>query len=131
MVLVRVIPIKISNGFNNLIYYSMVDHVKVSGQMFVQRTQGTLRDIYKIGHVLGEGAFGEVRLCTHRETKEKRAVKVLKKDDMKKRGLDSPDRADALAMTFAGPSEVSAFYDAANDDETEVIEVGRSGTTGY
>ena len=58
-------------------------------------------------------------------------IQLEKKDDMKKRGLDSPDRADALAMTFAGPSEVSAFYDAANDDETEVIEVGRSGTTGY
>lgn len=34
--------------------------------------------------MLGEGAFGEVRLCTHRETKEKRAVKVLKKENMDK-----------------------------------------------
>merc|ERR1712166_1224204 len=58
--------------------------VKIGGTMFVQKTQGTLRDIYKIGHVLGEGAFGEVRLCTHRETKEKRAVKVLKKENMDK-----------------------------------------------
>jgi calcium-dependent protein kinase len=52
--------------------------------MFVQKSAGTLRDIYKIGHVLGEGAFGEVRLCTHRDTKEKRAVKVLKKENMDK-----------------------------------------------
>jgi calcium-dependent protein kinase len=58
------------------------DAVKVNTQMFVQKTTGTLRDIYKIGKVLGEGAFGEVRLCTHRETKEKRAVKVLKKENM-------------------------------------------------
>ena len=50
--------------------------------MFVQKSEGTLRDAYKIGKVLGEGAFGEVRLCTHRETKEKRAVKVLKKENM-------------------------------------------------
>jgi len=50
--------------------------------MFVNKTSGTLRDIYKIGKVLGEGAFGEVRLCTHRDTKEKRAVKVLKKENM-------------------------------------------------
>lgn len=83
----------------------MVDQApKVSGQMFVQKTQGTLRDVYKIGSVLGEGAFGEVRLCTHRETKEKRAVKVLKKENMDKqeqmtlmneintlRGLDHPN----------------------------------------
>jgi calcium-dependent protein kinase len=62
----------------------MVDQhsVKIGSKMFVAKTEGTLRDIYKIGKVLGEGAFGEVRLCTHRETKEKRAVKVLKKENM-------------------------------------------------
>ena len=62
----------------------MVDqhNVKIGSKMFVAKTEGTLRDIYKIGKVLGEGAFGEVRLCTHRETKEKRAVKVLKKENM-------------------------------------------------
>lgn len=62
----------------------MVDQhaVKLSNNMFVQKSEGTLRDTYKIGKVLGEGAFGEVRLCTHRETKEKRAVKVLKKENM-------------------------------------------------
>jgi len=62
----------------------MVDNngVKVNSHMFVNKQDGTLRDVYKIGKVLGEGAFGEVRLCTHRETGEKRAVKVLKKDAM-------------------------------------------------
>ena len=50
--------------------------------MFVAKHEGTLRDQYKIGKVLGEGAFGEVRLCTHRVTNEKRAVKVLKKENM-------------------------------------------------
>jgi calcium-dependent protein kinase len=59
----------------------MVD-VKVQSTMFVKKGDGTLRDAYKIGKVLGEGAFGEVRLCTNRETGEKRAVKVLKKDQM-------------------------------------------------
>jgi calcium-dependent protein kinase len=56
--------------------------VKVQSNMFVTKGDGTLRDSYKIGKVLGEGAFGEVRLCTQRETGEKRAVKVLKKDAM-------------------------------------------------
>jgi serine/threonine protein kinase len=58
--------------------------VKVSSQMFVLKGEGTLRDVYKIGKVLGEGAFGEVRLCTHRVSKEKRAVKLLKKEAMDK-----------------------------------------------
>lgn len=49
-----------------------------------------IRDDYLIGKVLGTGtyyitltpyvgAFGEVRLCTHRKTGAKRAVKIIKK----------------------------------------------------
>ena len=70
----------------------MVDNkteVKVSSQMFVLKGEGTLRDVYKIGKVLGEGAFGEVRLCTHRQSKEKRAVKLLKKEAMDKAEQES------------------------------------------
>ena len=66
----------------------MVD-VKVKGNMFITKGDGTLRDTYKIGKVLGEGAFGEVRLCTHRESGEKRAVKVLKKVDMEQEEIDA------------------------------------------
>ena len=53
---------------------------KLSHKMFVQEGVGLFRSNYKIGKVLGEGAYGEVRQCTHRESKQKRAVKVLKKD---------------------------------------------------
>jgi len=70
----------------------MVDNkteVKISAEMFVSKGEGTLRDVYKIGKVLGEGAFGEVRLCTHRQSKEKRAVKVLKKENMDKAEQES------------------------------------------
>ena len=66
----------------------MVD-VKVDSTMFVKKGDGTLRDSYKIGKVLGEGAFGEVRLCTNRETGEKRAVKVLKKTEMDQDEIDA------------------------------------------
>jgi len=41
-----------------------------------------LRDFYRIGKVLGNGAFGEVRMCVHRETAAQRAVKVLRKSHM-------------------------------------------------
>ena len=39
---------------------------------------GGLRDFKKI-KPLGQGSFGHVLLCEHKDTKEKRAVKVLKK----------------------------------------------------
>ena len=34
-------------------------------------------DDYDLGHTLGEGSFGSVRLCTHRASGKKYAVKVI------------------------------------------------------
>ena len=65
-------------------------HQGVRASDFVGRTQGKLRDHYRIGKVLGTGAFGEVRMCVHRESGAQRAVKVLRKshmDDDEKRML--------------------------------------------
>jgi len=65
-------------------------HAGVRASDFVGRTQGKLRDHYRIGKVLGTGAFGEVRMCVHRESGAQRAVKVLRKshmDDDEKRML--------------------------------------------
>lgn len=55
-----------------------------------------------------------------------------KKEDMKKRGLSSPDAADAVAMTFANPAEIAHFYDADNDDDEwdDHLE-GKNMVTGY
>jgi serine/threonine protein kinase len=74
-------------------------HVKVSD--FVIQNAGKLRDYYRIGKMLGSGkthcflqlltnvvvflslgAFGEVRMCVHRDTGAQRAVKVLRKSHM-------------------------------------------------
>ena len=49
---------------------------------FVKRVTGNLKDYYKIGKMLGSGAFGEVHICTRKETGEERAVKVLRKSRM-------------------------------------------------
>lgn len=59
---------------------------------FVFQNAGKLRDYYRIGKMLGSGmsptldpllgAFGEVRMCVHRETGSQRAVKVLRKSHM-------------------------------------------------
>lgn len=49
----------------------------------------------------------------------KDAIRLEKKSDMKKRGLDSPDRADGLALTFA--------YDVMGSDHTGVLKTGGKG----
>lgn len=50
----------------------------------------------------------------------KDAIALEKKSDMAKRGLSSPDRADALALTFA--------YDVIETDHTEVLRPGVMGS---
>ena len=59
-----------------------MENVKVSSKDFVTQHAGKLRDHYRIGKMLGSGAFGEVRVCVHRESGAQRAVKVLRKSHM-------------------------------------------------
>jgi len=67
-----------------------MEKTSISSSMFIGKQEGKLRDYYRIGKVLGQGAFGEVRMCIHRESSAQRAVKVLRKshmDDDEKRML--------------------------------------------
>jgi len=56
------------------------NEITLSKKTFVSiHNAENIRDDYLIGKILGSGAFGEVRLCTHRKTGAKRAVKIIKK----------------------------------------------------
>ena len=39
-----------------------------------------IKDRYKIGRVLGEGSFGQVRIALHRQADIKCAIKIIRKD---------------------------------------------------
>ena len=39
-----------------------------------------MKERYKIGKVLGEGSFGQVRIAEHRQAKVKCAIKIIKKN---------------------------------------------------
>jgi hypothetical protein len=43
-------------------------NITISASTFVAQNSGKLRDYYRIGKMLGSGAFGEVRMCVHRDT---------------------------------------------------------------
>ena len=58
------------------------DSISFSAANFVHINEGNLREHYRIGKMLGSGAFGEVRMCVHRESGAQRAVKVLRKNHM-------------------------------------------------
>lgn len=49
---------------------------------FVCHRAGQLREHYEIKETLGQGAFGEVARCIHKESGELRAVKMVRKDQL-------------------------------------------------
>ena len=44
------------------------------------KNKDDIRKDYTVNDILGSGAFGEVRKCTHKKTGAQRAVKIIKKD---------------------------------------------------
>lgn len=60
---------------------------------------------------------------------ENQAIQLEKKEHMKKRGLASPDLADALALTFAYPVGAAGFDDDAFEGAGH--DAGRSAVSGY
>ena len=56
---------------------------RITGGDFVTEKKGKLRDTYRIGKKLGDGAFGSVRKITHRGTGEIRAVKTIHKKSLR------------------------------------------------
>lgn len=60
-----------------------MDSLRVTQADFVVEKTGALRDLYRIGSKLGDGAYGSVRKITHRVTGEERAVKVIHKKTLR------------------------------------------------
>eukprot|EP00897_Mesotaenium_endlicherianum_P004258 jgi/Mesen1/3860/ME000207S02860 len=48
-----------------------------------QKPYASIRDSYEVGPVIGEGQFGCVRTCVHKQTGEKFAVKIIIKSSLK------------------------------------------------
>lgn len=58
-------------------------HLVVTSGDFVKERTGAIRDTYRIGGKLGDGAFGSVRKITHRVSGEVRAVKTIHKKSLR------------------------------------------------
>ena len=38
------------------------------------------QDVYRVSQIIGTGTFGEIKTCFHRETGQKRAVKLFRRE---------------------------------------------------
>jgi calcium-dependent protein kinase len=55
--------------------------IKFSANKFVTQRYDCFSEHYEIVELLGEGAYGEVYVCKHRESGAERAVKILQVED--------------------------------------------------
>jgi len=69
---------------------SNIEDFKVEAGSFVGKREGRIRHFYSLGKSLGSGAFGCVRVATHKVTKQVRAIKTIQKSSITK---DMTERA--------------------------------------
>ena len=80
--------------------------VEGSGPLFANKRAeiwGRMKEWLKAGAIPDDTALAQDLTGVEYGYDARNAIQLEKKDDMKKRGLASPDLGDALALTFAQP----------------------------
>ena len=54
--------------------------IKSTPDDFITQNAKSFIEVYKVGRSLGSGAYGEVKLVTHKVTGQERAAKIYKKN---------------------------------------------------
>lgn len=85
------------------------EEIKIQSSDYVCKKVGKIRDHYRIGKVLGSGAFGEVRLCLHKDTQTQRAVKVLRKNLLDDKEMDMLKNEISILKSMDHPNIVKMY----------------------
>ena len=70
------------NPLKRMVTINMAKDIKIVSSDFILENKGKFTDFYKLGGVLGEGAYGTVRKCAHNSCGQIRAVKIMSKADL-------------------------------------------------
>lgn len=63
-------------------FQGMLNTMKGEKTDWMLERKDKFQDNYRVGMCVGEGTYGEVRVCQHIRTKNKRAVRILRKNKM-------------------------------------------------
>jgi len=63
------------------------DSIVIEKENLISHKKGKISKEYTLGKVIGKGAFGQVRLAIHKATKQKRAIKIMKKAEVNMQNL--------------------------------------------
>lgn len=85
-------------------------NVTINKSNFIAYKKGSVSKEYTFGKTLGSGSFGQVRLGTHLQTGQTRAVKILKKSEQDEEKLFL--EVDILAkLSHPNIMQIYEFYD--------------------
>ena len=87
----------------------LTDPIEFGAKTIVGKTEGKIRDHYRIGKMLGQGAFGEVRLCLHKASQQQRAVKVLRKNLLDPKEMEMLKNEIAILKDMDHPNIVNMY----------------------
>jgi calcium-dependent protein kinase len=101
-------------------YISDINQVKLEPSLFILENKKRFQEVYRIAQNLGNGTYGDIKTCFHKETGQKRAVKLFRKDllqgdDTKEnltnefkilKGLDHPN----IIRTYELFEDTKRFY---------------------
>ena len=77
-----------------------------------------IKDRYKIGRVLGEGSFGQVRIALHRQANVKCAIKIVRKDKLSGHEiLEDLMKNELLILEETSHPNIMRIYELLNDDK--------------
>ena len=102
-------------------FLTSIIEVQVNANSFVSKKGGKIRDHYRIGKLLGSGAFGEVWLCLHKETQSQRAVKVLRKNLLDPKEMEMLKNEIAILKDLDHPNIVKMFEFLEDDKRIYIV----------
>lgn len=79
---------------------------------------GNIKDRYKIGRVLGEGSFGQVRIALHRQADLKCAIKIIRKDKINNHDvLKDLMKSELQILEDTNHPNIMRIYELLEDDK--------------
>ena len=77
-----------------------------------------IKDRYKIGGILGEGSFGQVKLGQHRQANVKCAIKIIRKDKIEERKiLEELMKNELQILEETSHPNIVRIYELLHDDK--------------
>ncbi|CAB9526676.1 MAP kinase-activated protein kinase 2 (Fragment) [Seminavis robusta] len=89
---------------------------------FISGREGNFEDFYQLGEMLGEGEFGAVHSCTHKETGNERAVKIILKEEMSELEYDNVIQEFQILTDIDNPNVIRVYEFFSSDEKFYIVQ---------